>query len=67
MSVQQLPKLDWYQEQMLQARKKREELVKRRDRLNVRIESIDNHLASLQPEEVERRKKAWENLIKEQT
>lgn len=68
MSVSSLPKLDYFQESLLRLRQKREELVKKRDRFNQRIEYIDKNIAiyenEVKPENRKKRRKFWDDLRK---
>ena len=58
-----LPKLEWRQAQVLQMQRKREELIKKRDRLTERIwaigKMIEIYEQELSPEGQARSKKFW--------
>jgi hypothetical protein len=57
---------DWQEQQLILARLKRVELIKKRDRLNERITGLDQtiamYTAQLTPEAKQRRKKFWEDV-----
>jgi hypothetical protein len=57
---------DWQEQQLIRARLKRVELIRKRDRLDERITALDRAIAmyaeQLTPEAKQRRKKFWEDM-----